>query len=155
MTGPAPQSLIIGYDGSEPARAAVEYASDRIGPGGRIYIVHATGPLATWLGAADEMLVTEDHAGRGRAVLDDLILEAGNALIDTDYELVLVPGPAAEALVHTAKRHEADEIVLGSRGEGRLGSLLGSVAQQVLHTADRPVVVIPWLAVRERAMGLS
>jgi nucleotide-binding universal stress UspA family protein len=98
-------------------------------------------------------VVNEDRAERGRALLDALVLQAGNALIDTDYELVLVPGGAAEALVHTARRHNADEIVLGSRGEGRLGSLLGSVAQQVLHTADRPVVVIPWLAVRETAEG--
>jgi len=155
VTIPAPQSLVVGYDGSEPARAAVMYAADRVGPGGRIFIVHATGPLATWLGAPEEMLVTEERAGHGRAVLDELMLEAGNALIDTDYELVLVPGPAAEALVHTAQRHEADEIVLGSRGMGRFGSMLGSVAQQVLHTADRPVVVIPYLAVREKAMGLS
>lgn len=155
MTGPAPQCLVVGYDGSEPARAAVTYAADRVGPGGRLYIVHATGPLASWLGAPDEMLVTEDRSERGRALLDELMLEAGNALIDTDYELVLVPGPAAEALVHTAQRHDADEIVLGSRGMGRLGSVLGSVAQHVLHTADRPVVVIPYLAVREKAMGLS
>ena len=155
MTGPAPQCLVVGYDGSEMARAAVTYAADRVGPGGRLYIVHATGALATWLGAPEELAVSEDRADHGRALLDELVLEAGNALIDTDYELVLVPGPAAEALVHTAQRHEADEIVLGSRGMGRVSSLLGSVAQRVLHTSDRPVVVIPYLAVRERAMGLS
>lgn len=155
MIGTAPRCLVVGYDGSEPARAAVTYAADRVGPDGRLTIVHATGPLASWLGAPEEMLVTEDRAERGRALLDELMLEAGNALIDTDYELVMVPGPAAEALVHTAQRHDADEIVLGSRGMGRLGSVLGSVAQHVLHTADRPVVVIPYLAVRENAMGLS
>ncbi len=155
MTGPAPapRCLVVGYDGSEPARAAVDYAADRVGPGGRLYVVHATGPLASWLGAIESMGVTEDRASRGRALLDDLVLEAGNALIDADYELVLAPGAAAEALIQAAQHYEADEIVLGSRGEGRLGSLLGSVAQQVLQTADRPVVVIPWSAVRERAIG--
>ena len=155
MSRPAPQALVVGYDGSEPARAAAEYAADRVGPGGRLFIVHATGPVATWVGAAEEMVVSEDRAGRGRALLDELMLEDGNALIDTDYELVLVPGPAPEALVRTAQRHDADEIVLGSRGEGRLGTLLGSVAQQVLHTADRPVVVIPYLAVREKAERIA
>ena len=39
MTGPAPQSLIVGYDGSEPARAAVEYAADRIGPGRPVVVI--------------------------------------------------------------------------------------------------------------------
>ncbi len=155
MTVPAPRSLVVGYDGSEPARAAVYYAADRLAGGGHLYVVHATGPVAGWLGAAEEMVVGEDRAGRGRALLDELVLEAGNALIDTDFELVLVPGSAAEALVQTAQLHDAAEIVLGSRGEGRLGTMLGSVAHQVLHTADRPVVVIPYLAVREKAMGAS
>jgi nucleotide-binding universal stress UspA family protein len=154
VTGPAPECLVVGYDGSGPARAAVSYAAERVGPGGRLFVVHATGPLATWLGAPEELAVSEDRADHGRALLDELMLEAGSALIDTDYELVLVPGPAAEALVHTARRHQADEIVLGSRGGGRVGTLLGSVARQVLHTADRPVVVIPHLAVREEAVGL-
>lgn len=147
------RTLIVGYDGSEPARAAVTYAADRVASGGRLYILHATGALSEWLGATEEMVLNEDSAGRGRALLDELMLEAGNALIDTDYELV--PGAAAEALVNSAKAHEADEIVLGSRGEGRLGTLLGSVAQQVLHTADRPVVVIPYQAVRENAEAHS
>lgn len=142
----APRSLVVGYDGSEPARAAVSYAAERAGTGGRLYIVHATGPVASWLGAAEDIVVTEDRAGHGRALLDELVLEAGDVLIDSDYELVLLPGPAAEALVNTARRHDVDEIVLGSGGEGRLGGLLGSVAHQVLHTADRPVVVIPRLA---------
>jgi nucleotide-binding universal stress UspA family protein len=151
---PHAPTIVVGYDGSEPARAAVVYAADRVGPDGRLYILNATGALSEWLGA-DEMLVHHDRAERGRALLDELMMEAGNALIDTDYELVLAPGGAAEALVHSAMAHGADEIVLGSRGEGRLGSLLGSVAQQVLHTADRPVVVIPYQAVREAAKAHS
>lgn len=54
------------------------------------------------------------------------MLEAGNVLLNTDFELELVPGGAAQALVEVAKARDADEIVLGSRGQGRVGSLLGS-----------------------------
>lgn len=125
-----PRALVVGYDGSEPARAAVRYAGGRLGPRGRLYVVHATGP-------------GHDRAAHGRAVLDELALEAGDALIDTDYELLLVPGPPAEALVREAGRHGADEIVVGARGEGLLKAVLGSTAERVLHTADRPVVVVP------------
>ncbi len=144
-------TLVVGYDGSESSRAAVSYAADRVGPDGRLYIVHATGPLAEWMGFLAEAGVDEERADRGGAMLDALVLEAGNGLIDTDYELVLAPGAAAETVVGCARLHQADEIVVGSGGEGRIGMLLGSVAQQVLHTADRPVVVIPHQPVREPA----
>jgi hypothetical protein len=36
-----------------------------------------------------------------------------------------------------------EEIVVGSRGFGRVRGVLGSVSHAVLHEADRPVVVIP------------
>jgi nucleotide-binding universal stress UspA family protein len=42
-----------------------------------------------------------------------------------------------------AALRDADEIVVGSRGFGRLRGVLGSVSHAVLHEADRPVVVIP------------
>jgi len=46
-----------------------------------------------------------------------------------------------------ARFHQADEIVVGARGLGRLRALLGSVSHELLHIADRPVVVIPTAAI--------
>jgi nucleotide-binding universal stress UspA family protein len=146
----AVSTIVVGYDGSEPSRAAVQYAAERVGPDGKLVVVHATGAMLGLARGTGEMLVTPESTSHGQAVLDELMLEAGPALIDTDYRLVLVPGDPAKALVETAKAHEADEIALGTRSEGRIGTLLGSVAQQVLHTADRPVMVIPYGAVRQQ-----
>jgi nucleotide-binding universal stress UspA family protein len=50
---------------------------------------------------------------------------------------------AAEALAVSAREHDADEIAIGSRGLGKLRATLGSVSHDVLHEADRPVIVIP------------
>ncbi|MGZ4186747.1 MAG: universal stress protein [Solirubrobacteraceae bacterium] len=36
-----------------------------------------------------------------------------------------------------------DEIVVGSRGLGRVWALLGSVSHELLYIADQPVLVIP------------
>jgi nucleotide-binding universal stress UspA family protein len=85
----------------------------------------------------------EDHQGRGKAILDALILEGGDALMDVDYELELLDGPPAEAIIAAARACDADEIVIGSRGFGRLRAALGSVSHEVVHLADRPVLVIP------------
>lgn len=143
--------IVVGYDGSEPSRAAVTYAAERVGRTGRMFIVHAVGPVANWVGADGEQAVDEQSHGRGRALLDELLSEVGNVLIGRDFEVELVPGGAGQALCRVAEVRDADEIVLGSRGQGRLGSLLGSVSEEVLRHADRPVVVIPYAAVRARA----
>jgi nucleotide-binding universal stress UspA family protein len=54
----------------------------------------------------------------------------------------VVAGPTAEVLDAAARNHDAEAIYIGSRGAGRASALLGSVAHEVLHRADRPVLVI-------------
>jgi nucleotide-binding universal stress UspA family protein len=135
--------LVVGYDGSPEARAAVAYAAGRAGRSGRVVVVHAPEPGLVLPGLPAPEGVIDDRAAHGEAVLDALILEGGNDLIDTQFDLELAVGSAAEALVDAAARHRADEIVIGSRGFGRVRAALGSVSHEVLHRADRPVVVVP------------
>jgi nucleotide-binding universal stress UspA family protein len=135
--------IVVGYDGSEPARRAVSYAAARAGNTGKVWIVHCYGPPPDWLGAPNYQRLLEDHQARGKAILDALLLEGGDDLVDVDYELELLDGKPAEAVTKTAQVRDADEIVLGSRGFGRVRAALGSVSQETLHLADRPVVVIP------------
>ncbi len=52
-------------------------------------------------------------------------------------------GHAAREIIADAREHEADVIVMGSRGRGDLtGLVLGSTAHKVIHLADRPVLVV-------------
>jgi nucleotide-binding universal stress UspA family protein len=54
----------------------------------------------------------------------------------------VVTGHAAQELVHAS--HDADMLVVGSRGGGGFARLLlGSVSMQVTYHAKCPVVVIP------------
>ena len=132
--------VVVGYDGSEAARAAVTWAAARAGRAGKVWIVHCLTPGAPG-----------PDGGQGKAVLDSLLLEGGNALLDVDYELELAQGNPAAALAGAAREHEADEIAIGSRGFGKVRAALGSVSHDVLHEADRPVLVIPYNAVREHS----
>ena len=145
--------VVVGYDGSESARAAVAYAVKRAGKEGRVIVVHAFGPPPDWLGAPGYQRVLDEHQGHGRAVLDALVLEGGRELLDADYELELVAGTPAEALARVAETRDADEIVVGSRGFGRARAALGSVSHALIHDAQCPVVIIPERFVRERAAG--
>ncbi len=52
-------------------------------------------------------------------------------------------GHAAREIIDDAREHDADVIVMGSRGRGDLaGLVLGSTAHKVIHLADRPVLVV-------------
>jgi nucleotide-binding universal stress UspA family protein len=67
-----------------------------------------------------------------------------DAGIKNHYEVqTTVYGYAAREIVAAARAHDAQIIVMGSRGRGDLtGLVLGSTAHKVIHLSDRPVLVI-------------
>ena len=134
--------IVVGYDGSATSRAAVDHAARQAGPNGKVFVVHAYGPPPDWLGFPNYQRVLEDHQERGRALLDALVLD-DDPLLETDFETELLDAPPGEAITRVAAARGADEIVIGSRGLGRVRTALGSVSHEVLHAARVPVVVIP------------
>jgi nucleotide-binding universal stress UspA family protein len=72
--------------------------------------------------------------------VDNVAGELGEAA--PEVTVTVATGDAAEELVMAS--HDADMLVLGSRGSGGFTKLLmGSVSSQVTHHASCPVVVIP------------
>jgi nucleotide-binding universal stress UspA family protein len=131
--------VIVGYDGSPPAQAALRYAARRAGDG-RVVAVHAYQPTPDWLGSPHHDRALNAYQTHGRELLRELEERS-----DLGVELAtsLLEGPPARAIVAAADARDADEIVIGSRGFGPVRGVLGSVSHAVLHEADRPVVVIP------------
>ena len=117
--------------GPSPRATRSATPRDRAGKRGHLSIVHAYAGTTTETSA--------------EALLEAILLEGDDELLDTRYSTYAVHGGAAEALIAAAERDRADEIVIGTRGRGRLESaLLGSVGQAVIRDADRPVVVVPY-----------
>ena len=138
--------LVVGFDGSPSARDALRFAREHA-HGRLIVVVHAYEPLPALYGAPNYGEILNGRLSRGRAVLR----EASGVLGDTEHELELLEGPAAAAIESVAATRGADAIVVGSRGFGRLRATLGSVSHELLHLADRPVIVVPARAgLRER-----
>jgi nucleotide-binding universal stress UspA family protein len=133
-------TVVVGYDGSPPSRAALEYARDRVCDGGRVLAVHAFQPTPDWLGAPYYQRALDAHQEQGRELVRSLEEEGD---LGVDLATSLLEGPPARAIIAAADARDADEIVVGSRGFGRIRGALGSVSHAVLHEADRPVVVIP------------
>lgn len=148
MVSPEPKpTLVVGYDGSDAARAALVFAVRQAGPGGRVFVVHAYELPPDFLGSPDYDRVLSERRGRGVALLRDLPLQ-DDVLAGPEFETELIGGPAAQAIADVARARHADEIVVGGRGLGRVRAMLGSVSHELLHIADRPVVVIPLAAIR-------
>jgi nucleotide-binding universal stress UspA family protein len=132
------RGAVVGYDGSETARRALDYAAGRAR--GPITVVYAYDAPSSFLGAPYFGEALTDSQMRGRELLDEV--ESGAGLpAGTDFEML--EGPPAEAIARAAIVRDADEIVVGSRGLGRFRGAFGSVSHGLLHEADRPVVVVP------------
>jgi nucleotide-binding universal stress UspA family protein len=137
--------IVVGYDGSPTSRAAVDHAARQAGQRGTVYVVHSYGPPGDWLGFPNYQRVLDDHRARGEATLDALSM-TDDPLLATNFETELLDSPPAEAITTVAETRGADEIVIGSRGLGRVRSAIGSVSHEVLRRASVPVVVIPRVA---------
>lgn len=79
-----------------------------------------------------------DQSGKALTSAEKALRSAGLAF--TSHRLV---GPVAETIVSKARELNADGIVMGTHGHGKLsGMLLGSVSNKVLHLAPMPVTLV-------------
>jgi nucleotide-binding universal stress UspA family protein len=134
-------TLVLGYDGSDNAKAALAYVRKRLDGRGRAVVVIAYAPGKSWFGAPSFQPVLTEAKQHGQSLADTI--EEQELLGDVPHEIELVEDSPPEALVEMAKKHDADDIVVGTRGVYPLRSGLGSVCNTLLQISDRPVVVIP------------
>ena len=148
--------LVVGYDGSGHARAAIA-AAGRLFAGRETLVVHV------W-----ESMVRHSLSGRAvvalpndeiRAVVGDVdehfreraaaVAAEGAALarehgLDARPELAEADGSAWRGLLAAARSASAAAVIAGSRGRGAVAStVLGSVSAGLVHNADVPVLVVP------------
>ena len=136
----AERRIVVGYDGSAVAQAAVAYAAERVGPGGRLIVAYAYGAPPEWEGTPYYQNSLERNQGHAREMLAAI---PEDVLRGAELEPELVQGRPAEALLRIAESRDAEEIVVGSRGFGSIRATLWSVSHALLHEANRPVVVVP------------
>ncbi|MER7547828.1 universal stress protein [Actinomadura sp.] len=147
-------TVLIAFDGSDDARAAVDYAARRLKPEPAV-VMTVWEPLLTQLGwaplaaavpvaaeAPDEGFEEEKQAEELARKGADMARAAG--LTDVTTRAERGGGPVWAAIVDVADELDASLIVTGSRGlAGARSVILGSVSTRVLHHAHRPVLVVP------------
>ena len=137
--------IVVGVDGSENSRRALEWAIDeaRIRQA-RLTVVSAWQIPNVVLSSPVATAAYDDDVWRDAATetLDTALKSVATDVLPVEIDRQVIEGPAARVLVDAAK--DADMIVVGSRGRGGFtGLLLGSVSQHVAHHARCPVVIVP------------
>jgi nucleotide-binding universal stress UspA family protein len=126
--------FVVGVDGSDRARDALQWALAHAGPDDRIEAVHVWDvPVIAGYEGAIAVDPAEMEAAAAQFV-GDLAASCADARVTA----MTVRGNAGRALVEAAEG--ADMLVIGHNGDGRM-SLLGSVAQFVVHHTTIPVVL--------------
>jgi nucleotide-binding universal stress UspA family protein len=137
--------IVVGVDGSAASKAAVDWAArDAAMRNVSLTLVHIAGglggiwpetPVPVGFGEWQQRHGCELLADAVK-IVEDATRPTGPAELKTEmYYSAIVP-----TLIDMSK--EAEMIVVGRRGQGAFGTLLGSVSSGVIHHAHCPVTVI-------------
>jgi nucleotide-binding universal stress UspA family protein len=132
--------IIVGYDGSECAKAALRAALEV----GKAYGEKVTIAFGYELSPVGGEL--HDYHAALKELATKRVTEATElaATDGAEVEGVILEEEPAKGLAELAAERDARVIVVGTHGESPLrGALLGSTPHKLLHLADRPVLVVP------------
>ena len=141
-----PNTILVPVDGSESAMRALHLAVERIRvqPQGRVHLVTVHSPLRVY--GEIQVYVGEKKAADMAAQYNREILEPAEQVLRSSgvvFASSTAEGDAAEQIVECAKAVGASEIIMGSRGLGRIaGLVMGSVTTKVIHLTEIPVTLV-------------
>jgi nucleotide-binding universal stress UspA family protein len=143
------KNVLVAVDGSKASGKAVDFAINlAVIAGSTVTILHVIDNSA-YLSRAMPASATPTHLVE--PVEDYLRQVAGTFMqkIKKKFEHVGIKannivrsGHPAEEILKEAKRSKAGLIVMGSRGKGAIGAVLGSVTFGVLHGRSRTAVLV-------------
>jgi nucleotide-binding universal stress UspA family protein len=133
--------LVVGYDGSECARAALDVALEMArGLGESVMLVFGYDPPGSM---GEEYLAHRETVRRQAEEATAEGAERARAA-GVEADVMLISEPSVDALLSAAEQRDARAIVVGTYGEHPIkGAILGSTPYRLLHVAERPVLVVP------------
>jgi nucleotide-binding universal stress UspA family protein len=145
--------VLIAYDGSDAARAAVERVP-ALFPGRPATVVAVwqsiagaarAGSVGIPAGIAQEASdkLDEEARGEAQALADEAAERLREAGMDASATAEAADTSVASAILEAAEREGAEVVAVGSRGRSAFQSaLLGSVSNTVVHHSPLPVLVV-------------
>lgn len=150
---PAPDTrpIVVGVDGSPASAVAIESAFEfatltgapitAVRAWSDEFRVDAVTPDAVPIAGPAAMLVDWDAVARGEAAkLSEFVAPYRQRFPEVTVEEVSARGSVSRELLRALD--DAQLAIVGTRGRGRFaGALLGSTSQNLLHRAERPVMI--------------
>jgi nucleotide-binding universal stress UspA family protein len=138
---PVFDTIALGVDGSSNNQAAIDLAADlAAGIGATVLAIAVEEPVVEFSPANSPQNWRRYTEEQVRTTWAKRVEDAG---VELEVAAVRDLRPA-EGLLRTAKQQRCDVLVVGLRGLGGISGLrAGGVAMQVLHHADRPIVLVP------------
>lgn len=141
------ETIVVGTDGSETARAAVDHAvalAKTFGSKLHVAVGYKPPSQASMVGAAEAPLAALPTDAEVRDAMErevaDQLRNAGDAGVEPEVHYVV--GGGAHAILEVAEAQQADLIVVGSRGMAGVRRMLGSVPNNVAHHASCNVLIV-------------
>lgn len=140
--------FVVGYDGSEAANRALDFAVERAkAQGGSVLVAH----VLEWspYSFLTPTELEERHKRRGEELAraeSSIMAQVKSRLADSgvDVETVIKYGHIANTLSTICSDCNATQIVIGRDGETSLGSrVFGSVASTLAQSAPVPCTIVP------------
>jgi nucleotide-binding universal stress UspA family protein len=133
------KKILVGFDGSEGAEQALNRALMLLDDYGDLII------FAVIPSPSSKTFVDEDIYKSLKIKAESMIKDAIKALGHQSFNIkaIVEEGDPAIKIIDTSNSLNVDLIVLGSRGQSKLGQyLIGSVANKVVQYAHKPVMVV-------------
>lgn len=139
------KNIVVPIDFSEESRRVLKYAvplAEKFGA--KITLVHVVEPKIypeniVIPAEMEEMNIRLVRSGR--EMLDALRRDAVKP--ETDSETIVVIGKPYQQIIETARKHNADMIIISTHGyTGLKHALIGSTAERVVRYAECPVLTV-------------
>lgn len=139
------KTILIPVDGSQHSVRALETAlsEPREAGGVKLHVITVQPPIVSgnvtrFISAENLRAYYDDEGRKALEPLKDLIAQAGDILTQE-----ILVGPVAETIVDYAQKHGCDQIIMGTRGLGRVtGLVLGSITTKVISLSTIPVTLV-------------
>ena len=134
-------TIVLGYDGSESANAALEETIVRAKRRAAKVVV-VFGFSINPLGGIGGGSIREAMEQVGSNTLERAVTDLEAAGVDVEWRIV--EAKPADALIQVAEEVEADTIAVGTVGENPIsGALMGSVVLRLVQRSKTPLLVVP------------
>jgi nucleotide-binding universal stress UspA family protein len=134
-------TIIVGYDDTEPSKRALDRGVQFVKAFGAKLIVASVAPVTTPAGGRSIGADPADSALDHRAELSTAHEFLNSQGVEAEY--VEAVGHTAESIVEAASQHNADMIIVGTRELGFMQRMLGaSVSDGVAHRAHCDVLIV-------------